>query len=272
MRHIAKKLALAAACLMVTLSPMGSANAGVGDLLVAPTRLILDGGRGAEVILKNIGTETATYRVSVEVRRMTEDGALEHIEQPTGDLLKAQNMIMFAPRKVVLPPNQPQSVRISARPPADLPDGEYRVHMLFRAIPEARPITRGPENGVGFRLTPIYGVSIPVIVRLGKVEMQAGLSNAILTQQEGQRGLSIDLNRAGNRSTYGVIRMLPAGGGKTIAELKGVAVYAELAKRTFFMPLDNAQLALARGPVTLQYYEVSDTGEKLMAETKTTIQ
>src|SRR5690348_17163018 len=49
----------------------GTANAGVGDLLVAPTRVVLDGRRGAEIILNNIGEEPATYRVSVEFRRMT---------------------------------------------------------------------------------------------------------------------------------------------------------------------------------------------------------
>ena len=53
-----------------------SAGAGVGDLLVAPTRLVLDGRKGAEIILNNIGDEPATYRVSVEFRRMTEKGDL----------------------------------------------------------------------------------------------------------------------------------------------------------------------------------------------------
>ena len=32
-----------------------AADAGVGDLLVAPTRIVLDGRKGAEVILNNIG-------------------------------------------------------------------------------------------------------------------------------------------------------------------------------------------------------------------------
>ncbi|RZV49660.1 MAG: molecular chaperone, partial [Sphingomonadaceae bacterium] len=45
------------------------AQAGVGDLLVAPTRVILDGGRGTQIILNNIGEEEATYRVTAELRR-----------------------------------------------------------------------------------------------------------------------------------------------------------------------------------------------------------
>src|SRR6476659_6145003 len=50
------------------------ASAGVGDLLVAPTRIVLDGRKGAEIILNNIGEEPATYRVSVEFWRMTDRG------------------------------------------------------------------------------------------------------------------------------------------------------------------------------------------------------
>ena len=62
---------------LVALATPGSA--GVGDLLVAPTRIILNGGRGTEIILNNIGEETATYRISVEVKRMRADGTFEDV-------------------------------------------------------------------------------------------------------------------------------------------------------------------------------------------------
>src|SRR4051794_33839831 len=59
------------------------ADAGVGDLLVAPTRIVLDGRKGTEIVLDNIGDEPATYRISVEFRRMTSDGNLEDVTAPT---------------------------------------------------------------------------------------------------------------------------------------------------------------------------------------------
>src|SRR5690349_19348410 len=103
-----------------------AAEAGVGDLLVAPTRLVLDGRKGAEVILNNIGTEPATYRVSIEFRRMTETGDLIDVTTPTDVDQKAQDMIVYAPRKVTLAPNEPQAIRIAARPGQGIADGEYR--------------------------------------------------------------------------------------------------------------------------------------------------
>ena len=119
-----------------------AAEAGVGDLLVAPTRVVLDGRKGAEIILNNIGDEPATYRVSVEFRRMTESGELVDVPTPTAADKTAEDMIIYAPRKVTLAPHEPQAIRIAARAPQGLPDGEYRVHMLFRAIPPATPVTQ----------------------------------------------------------------------------------------------------------------------------------
>src|SRR6266404_305442 len=103
------------------------AQAGVGDLLVAPTRLVLDGRKGAEIILNNIGDEPATYRISVEFRRMTEAGELVDVTTPTAADKAAEDMIVYAPRKVTLAPHEPQAIRIAARPVKGLADGEYRV-------------------------------------------------------------------------------------------------------------------------------------------------
>ena len=80
--------------------------------------------------------------MSVEFRRMTEDGGLADVAEPTARDKIAEDMIVYAPRRVTLAPHQPQSIRIAARAPQGLPDGEYRVHMLFRAIPPADPVVR----------------------------------------------------------------------------------------------------------------------------------
>lgn len=130
------------------------ASAGVGDLLVAPTRIVLDGRKGAEIILNNIGDEPATYRVSVDFRRMNPDGTLSDVAEPTAQDRAAADMIVYAPRRVTLAPREPQAIRIAARPPQGLPDGEYRVHMLFRAIPPATAVAQaapGAEAPKGVR-------------------------------------------------------------------------------------------------------------------------
>lgn len=245
-----------------------SAQAGVGDLLVAPTRVVLNGSRGTEIILKNIGDEVATYRVSVEFRRMGDDGRLADVETPNDKEKAAEEMILYAPRKVVLPPDQPQAIRLSARAPQGLPDGEYRVHMLFRAIPAPQPVTAPQKvEGVAFQLRPIYGVTIPVIVRLGNLEAKAALSNVRKVVDNGKPAVSLDISRTGTRSTFGEIRVLKAGVEKPIAMGAGIAVYTEIGQRSVTLPIDPAQAANATGQVTVQYVEPTDTGPVTIAET-----
>ena len=67
------------------------------------------------------------------------------------------------------------------------------------------------EKGLRFQLTPIYGVTIPVIVRLGNLQATAGIANVRLEKKDGGQAVSLDLVRSGSRSTFGEVRVLKAG-------------------------------------------------------------
>ncbi len=261
-------LALAVAALPV---PVEAA----GDLLVAPTRIVLEGRRGTEVILNNIGTETATYRVSLELRRMSADGDFQEIDPANANEREkaALAMISYAPRRVTLPPNQPQSIRIGIRPPEGLPDGEYRAHLLFRAIPDARPAVAPAEAPQGIRvtLTPIYGVTIPVIIRQGRLTAQASLANPRIIETPQGSALVVTLSRTGGRSTYGKIRVLRPGKAEPLLEARGIAVYAENGQRDVHLGIEPGQAAALRGPVIIQYIDESDARTGTLAELRTEI-
>jgi hypothetical protein len=259
------KFALIAPALVFAAPP---AQAGIGDLLVAPTRVVLNGRRGTEVILNNIGDDVATYRVTAELRRMMPDGKLVDVTDPNDKEKTAQEMILFAPRKVTLPPNQPQAIRLSARAPEGLPDGEYRIHMLFRAIPAPEPVAAPKKvNGVAFQLRPIYGVTIPVIVRLGNLEAKAALSNVRKVTDNGKPAIALDISRSGDRSTFGEVRVFKAGIADPIAIVAGIAVYTEVGQRSVIIPIEPAKAASATGQVTVKYIEPTDTGPVTLAET-----
>lgn len=243
-----------------------------GDLLVAPTRVVLDGQRGTEVILNNVGNETAVYRISLEVRRMTAAGKLDEIAE--GAMSEAEKaalaMISYAPRRVELAPNQPQAIRIGVRAPQGLPDGEYRVHMLFRAIPDAKaPVASAtPAQGVSIALTPIYGVTILVIVRRGSLQATAAIADPKLVDMADGRGFSIDLSRSGTRSTYGEIRVMKPGEAKPALQARGIAIYPEVARRNLTLPIPSEIAAKLVGPATVQYLEEGEDGGRVIAETQ----
>ncbi len=271
MKQFFRAVAAAALFTAPLVIPTQIANAGVGDLLVAPTRLVINGGRSSEVILNNIGDEPATYRISAEFRRMKADGTLEEVEQPSGAENAARDMIIFAPRRVTLAPHEPQSIRIAARPPQGLADGEYRVHMLFRAVPPATPAVQpasAPAKGLSFRLIPVYGVTIPVIVRLGNLDVKAAISNVRVDQRDGKRAIVLELDRSGSRSTFGEVRVLKDGVKEPIALQRAVAVYTELNRREVAIPVEDGFAGQLSGPVTVQYVETYEDGTKTLAETR----
>ncbi|MEP1422333.1 MAG: molecular chaperone [Erythrobacter sp.] len=241
-----------------------------GDLLVAPTRVILDGSRGTEVILSNIGSEEATYRIGLELRRMTEKGRLVPVEKSEANGVEEASlgMIRFAPRRIALPPGQPQAVRLAARPGAELPDGEYRVHMSFKAIPRPREVTEEEtqSDAVTFRLVPIYGITIPIIVRHGRVEAQVALTQpSIVTGEDGRPELAMTIERSGESSTYGVLSVVKPGVDEPIVLAGGIAVYPEIGTREVRITLTDEQLTQIRGPGRIEYRELPEQGGALIA-------
>lgn len=267
LRHVA----MAGAALFATLQ--AAPAAAQGDLLIAPTRVIISQGGSSEVILSNIGNEPATYRISAELRRMTEDGDFHEVTEAeaTPAELAALQMITYAPRRITLLPGQPQSVRLSIRPPAGLADGEYRVHLNFRAVPPALKPEAGSEAaaGVSIKLTPVYGITIPVFVRRGRLDASATLSGAHLVKEPGGSFIELDLTRAGQRSVYGEF-IGKSARGEVLFDLRGIAAYPEITHRKVQIPLSPEAAAKLKGPVKIEYRELPENGGALIAETAAT--
>jgi hypothetical protein len=246
-----------------------SASVAQGDLLIAPTRLVLDGRRGGEVILSNMGNEPETYRVSLELRRMDENGNLEPVEETQANASEkaALAMIRYAPRRVTLPPAQPQSIRISARPGADLPDGEYRVHMSFAALPKIRPVTDIPtdKSGIAINLIPVYGIVMPIIIRKGELTVKAGLANPRITHDAKGDEFIVDMTRSGNESIYGDVLVYRQGAKDPAFIARGIGVYPEIATRHAAFSISPEQAATMKGPVRVEFREAVENGGALIA-------
>lgn len=255
-----------ALCLLLAAAPGAAALPAhaAGDLLVAPTRLILDGSRGTEVVLNNIGAEPATYRISLEIKRMTAAGGLDEIDE--ADATPAERaalaMIAFSPRRVTLPPNQPQVIRVGVRVPEGTPPGEYRAHMLFRAVPDAAPATAAKPvgEGVSIALTPIYGITIPVIVRIGDLGAEARIGEARIAETRDGPAFEFQLSRTGDRSVYGDIEVTRPGVSEPLLLARGVAVYPEVTQRSVSLRVPPDLAASLKGPVHIRYSEDREIG------------
>lgn len=255
--------------------PAAPPNAvGMGDLLVAPTRVILEGrARSAELTLVNTGSSTATYRISFINLRMTDTGELTEIEEPGPGERFADGMIRYSPRQVTLEPNVAQTVRLQVRKPADLEAGEYRSHILFRAVPNLADMGGGIEASnpeeLKIRLVPVYGVSLPVIVRHGETAASARLSDLKVTAGDGEQPplLAATLHREGTRSVYVSMVARLRSTGEVVGQIKGIGVYVPNAKRDVALPLQIPEgRALSGETLVVTITDAETPEERTLAE------
>jgi P pilus assembly chaperone PapD len=276
MRHSSRILASLWALAIGATGTMPAHAQGLGDLTVTPTRVVFDGRtRSAQLSVINRGTKKATYRIAFHQLRMSEDGQMEEITTPGAGEKFADELLRFSPREVTLEPELAQTVRLQIRKPAGLPPGEYRSHLLLYAVPNEEEATPGTvalkDKEIGIRLTPIYRVSIPVIVREGELPATAALEDLAIQQKGAAPSLSFRLRRGGERSLYGdvTVTYVAADGRSTrvVGEIKGLAVYTPNEGRRVQMPLyPPPGLELKGGTLKVRFAEPRETREAVQTE------
>lgn len=247
-----------------------------GNLLINPVRVVFEGNKQREEItLANTGQDTAVYAISFVQYRMTPEGTFEQIEEPDPGQYFADPYLRYFPRRVTLAPNESQVVRMQLRRSPDMADGEYRSHMYFRAVPDERPLGEDileDTTAIGIRLVPIFGITIPVIIRHGEVNVAVDIGQVELIEDSEQRPqLRFMINRNGNISVYGDISVeheAPGVSPVVIGQVRGLAVYSPNASRSFTLPLVPPEgRDLTKGKLTIRYINSSDARKEVYAET-----
>jgi len=237
-----------------------------GNLLLLPRRVIFEGSkRYEELNLANIGKDTARYVISLMHIRMHEDGGFEEISQPDSGERFADRFLRFFPHTVTLGPGESQVVKIQLTKINELTPGEYRSHLYFRAIPDKAPLgdtAPATDSGISIRLIPVFGISIPVIIRVGIAATQVRLSDLAVEMVEDTIPiLDMTFHRTGNMSVYGDISVYyTSASGKTTpaGTARGIAVYTPNAARRFRLTLDKgSDINYHAGRLSVEY----STGE-----------
>lgn len=249
------------------------------ELMLYPTRVVIDGRqRGAQVEIINRGSKPETYRIKIVNRRMTNTGEIVVADRAEANEQFADGMLVHTPRQVTLQPGVSQTVRIAARRPAGLPDGEYRSHLQFDRVADAAAASElenigKPEQGqVAIVLQALIGASIPVIVRQGDTWATVTLDDLKLGKGDDEASplLSFVFHRQGNQSVYGdVTAVYAAPGGKPVkvASVSGVALYVPNTMRMAQIPLALPKgTSLRGGAITLRYTQPQNAGGKVIAE------
>ncbi|MDT0676952.1 molecular chaperone [Autumnicola musiva] len=241
----------------------GTISYAQGDLMIMPKRLVFDGSeRSQEINLANTGSDTAVYAVSFVNYKMTENGNFEQVQEPEDGQRFATNFLRYFPRRVSLAPNEAQTIRVQLTRTGDLENGEYRSHMYFRAVEEQTAL--GEEQteeaeGISINIKTVFGISIPIIIREGQSNTRVELDNISLQSKDQDHTLSMVINRSGNMSVYGNLKVehiAPNGTTTEVGLVKGISVYTPNQKRNFSFELQNTEAVdLNSGKLNISYSE-----------------
>jgi len=247
-----------------------------GNLLITPRRVVFEGQkRTQDLNLANTGIDTAKYNISVTNYRMREDGSFEDITTPDAGQNFADKNLRFFPRTVTLAPNEAQVVKMQVTKADQLSPGEYRSHVYFRAVPKQSALgteeVKKDSTSIGVKLIPIFGITIPVIIRVGESTMKVNLTDLNFSfMNDTIPVLQFAFNRTGNMSVYGDILVEHISPGMIITPIgtvRGIAVYTPNSLRRFQMELDKkAKVDYHTGKLKLTYTSQSETKAEKYAE------
>ena len=255
-------------------TPASANNVGA-NLNISPKRVTFDrADRTATIYVFNQGTAAATFDITLVDRIMQPDGQILAVSEAQSrpedkdilDKLKsAQGMLVASPRRATLEPGKGQTIRIRAAAPTTgaagnpPPSGEYRTHLTVTTIPP-RDIGLTAEQAAAltpqelrFQINSVFGLSIPVILRVGNPDVRGSIENAKLsTQNLSPDGaapprptpvLSFQLVRLGPNSLFGNLEVRGSkdkASANPLAAARGIGVYPEIDRRQVQMPLSRA--------------------------------
>lgn len=248
-----------------------------GNLLITPKRVIFEGSKRIEEInLANIGKDTATYMISFLQFKMNDDGKFEQTNEDDSNQNYANKNLRFFPRKVTLGPNEAQSVKIQVIKKNELPTGEYRSHLFFRAVKNPKPLGEEDESVrkdsvISIHITPLFGISIPIIIRSGETYSKINIANSSFKMEKDSLPiLKMTFNRTGNISSYGDITVdyiSTEGKVTNVGLIKGLAVYTPNIKRNISLILNKMPgIEFKSGKLHIVYSDESPRPVKIAEE------
>jgi|GEM_PF-6519506 len=242
--------------------------------LVNPKKVILtDSQPYGSVKFFNTSDTKFEFRISMVNMTVNDDGSYNMVQDNAEKLdYFADDMLIFSPRSIILEPRESQLIRMQFRSPNDISDGEYRSHLSIRQIRAITEDKVSDENGdsvsTSVSIMPLFGVTIPVIIRKGdtyaKVQITE-VSITIPTVDKKKNLLTFNAIREGNQSISGsvLISKRPHSFRQEdiVAQIHNVNVLYPSKLRTVVVNIPDSVLENFKGLVYISYYNRDNPSE-----------
>ena len=242
-----------------------------------PKRITFDRpGRSAAVSVST-GSGTGAFDVELIDRVMLPDGQIVPLADAAGmpeaaRLKSAKPFLVATPRRIRVAPGAGQTIRLRASASSELAPGEYRSHLTVTGIPPAdtgltaEQAASQKEGQLSFRINSVLAIAIPVILRVGPIDVRAAIENSALRFEnispDGRAApvraaiLTFELVRQGANSLFGdlEVRGSKKQGGEPIGAVRGIGVYPEIDRRI-------VKITLTRIPAPGEQLEIQFTDD-----------
>lgn len=207
-------------------------------IAVAPTAVYLSDSRpGQAITLYNPSTVPEEVEVGAFFGYPTTDPegrVLLHVDSAGDDPRSAVPWIRALPRRLVVPPGERRTVRVLARPPADMGIGEYWARLVFTSRGQRVPVAGVPDSGdvrVGLDLE--VRTVIAASFRRGQVRTGIRVEDFSPVIQGDSLVVRPNLVREGNAAYIGALawRLEDGEGNEVASWTEQVAVYREYHRR-----------------------------------------
>jgi hypothetical protein len=215
------------------------ANDLMAGVLVAPTVVFLsDKSRTGRMTVQNPTTAPKEVTINFSFGLPASDslGEVYLTLQDTGvtDPRSALGWVKAFPRKIILPPDGSQVVRVVAYPPPGLPDGEYWARVVIASQDGEVSVPSADENGrISTRLNMVTQTAIVLKYRTGTLTSDLELLGASARLAFPKVWVTVDLLNKGNVSYVGILkcRLLDEEKNEISRNEVDLAVYRSLKRR-----------------------------------------
>lgn len=224
------------------------------NLMITPTRIAFEERQRIErVTIINNGDVTKSYRLEFQEKLALKEGGYANFAEQKMNPMAASHFVRISPRQVTLGPGERQVIKLAVRRKANMEQGEYRSHLLFRELPSDKG-----KLQEGINIDVLMSYSIPVVLRIGKTHPQIRLEDVILSSaKSGRQEITVLLSRTGKYSSFGELSAYWQGKNDVnpvrIGVLNKFAVYPELNQRKVEFAIDPAIKLGPPGKILIKY-------------------
>ncbi len=242
------------------------------SLSVTLKRIVFEGSKRSEVLtIINNSNRAETYRIGWLHYVMNDQGRLVPVERENlpPSIKPAEDMVRYAPRRITVPAQKSQQIRIMMRMPAGVEDGEYRSHLWIRTEPDVERMKKDAEvkmresgENKSMTLEMLPGITMPVIIRKGDLDAAINIQNLQAQQSPGFVSISYDFLRDGMRSVYGDTDYICNAGTSSsylLRKVRGVGVYNEVNLRKYSLKVEKPIDKGACNSLTVSFQETSNS-------------